>query len=309
MIKIAYIFPGQGAQYIGMGEDFYQEYTQSREVFKQADELLHFDLTQLIFKGPFEELTKTAYCQMAIFTVSIACLRAFETEFPDITPSFTAGLSLGEYTALVAAGALTFEQGLKLVNIRGQYMEKASQLNPGGMVSVIGMPFEEVEKIAQEAGAQIANLNCPGQVVVSGDSATLEKVKEKAHNQGAKKTISLHVGGAFHSSFMEPARQELVKALEQIEVRAPNVPVVSNVSATFGHSPQEIRENLARQVVSKTLWESSVRLMSSQGVKEFVEIGPGKVLKGLLRKIDPGLKVYNVENTKGLRMLKEELSS
>lgn len=307
MTNLAYIFPGQGAQYVGMGEDFYHQYPQSRQVFEQANQILNFDLTALIFNGPFEQLTRTAYCQVAIFTVSIAYLQAWESEFPQQPASVTAGLSLGEYAALVAAGAISFEDGLRLVQIRAQYMEEASQKKPGGMVSVLGLSLEAVEALTRQTQTEVANLNSPGQIVISGSAQALEQAKEKAHALGAKKTIVLNVGGAFHSSFMEPARQELVKALEKTEIRPPRIPVISNVTAQEARSVQEIRENLARQVVARTLWEDSVRKISASGIQDFLEIGPGKVLKGLLRKIDPALRVYTIETVQDLASLKGEL--
>lgn len=306
MQKIAYIFPGQGAQYVGMGEDFYQQYPRAREIFDLADELLGFELSKLMFSGPSEELTRTANCQVAIFTASIASLKVLQAECPKLRAKMTAGLSLGEYTALVAGGALSFQDGLNLVKVRGEFMEEASAQKPGGMVSVIGMPLEEVERIAVEAKVEVANLNCPGQVVISGAQPALELAKERAHQGGARKTISLHVGGAFHSSLMESARVEMVKALENTQIKMPEVPVVSNVSAKEVASVDEIKANLAMQVVSRTLWEKSIERISSLGIKDFVEIGPGRVLKGLMRKINHELKVWNIETVADLKSFKEE---
>ncbi len=294
MTKVAYIFPGQGAQYVGMGKDFYQRYSQAKAIFEQANSILDFDLTKLIFQGPIEELSKTINSQVAIFTVSVACLKALEAGHPPFSVSYTAGLSLGEYAALVAAGAFSFAEGLKLVKNRAQYMEQASCANPGGMLSVIGLPLEIVEEISQGAKVEVANLNCPGQIVISGSLPALEKAKEEAEARGAKKVVPLKVGGAFHSSLMAPAAQRLVAALEEVEIRSPKLAVVSNVTAKGESSPQEIKDSLARQVVSRTLWEESVKFIGSEGIKCFLELGPGKVLKGLLRRIDPQLTVYNI---------------
>ncbi|MBL7085047.1 MAG: ACP S-malonyltransferase [Candidatus Omnitrophica bacterium] len=306
MLDVAYIFPGQGAQYVGMGEDIYRRYPQAREILDTANRVLGLDLTNLMFKGPFEELTQTANCQVAVFAVSIACLRALEAGNLAITAKYSAGLSLGEYTALVAAGVFGFEQGLKLVRARGQYMEEACEESPGGMVSLIGLPLEAAEKICEQAKAEIANLNCPGQIVISGKLTALDRVREKALTLGAKKVIPLKVGGGFHSSLMACASQKLAKRLEEVEIRLPKLAVVSNVTASKESSSQEIKDNLSRQVVTRTRWEDSIRFIASSGIKTFLEIGPGKVLRGLLRKIDPSLKVYNIGTVEDLESFREE---
>lgn len=304
MLDVAYIFPGQGAQYVGMGEDLYQRYPQAKEIFDCADKALGFNLSKLIFNGPQEELSKTVNCQAAIFTVSIACLRAFQAQEADINVKFTAGLSLGEYSALVAAETLNFEGGLQLVRNRAQYMEEASLKSPGGMVSVIGLPQDAVEKICAQAEVEVANLNCPGQIVISGAFPALEKAKELAAAAGARKTIPLEVGGAFHSKLMALAAQNLASALEKVEIRSPKVPVISNVSAKEENSSAEIKDNLSRQLLSRTHWEDSINFISSCGIRKFIEIGPGKVLKGLLRRIDTGLKVYNIGTASDLEKFK-----
>ena len=306
MLNIAYIFPGQGAQYVGMGEDFYYHYPQAKEAFERANDVLNFQLSELIFKGPVEKLTQTCNSQVAIFTASYAFLQALEAEYPDITQSFTAGLSLGEYTALVAAGALEFEEALRLVKARGKYMDEASRGNPGGMVSLIGVTLDVAKEISQKTKVEIANLNCPGQIVISGTISALEQAKELAKASGARKIIPLKVSGAFHSSLMIKASQRLAEKLEKVEIRPPKVPVVSNVTARKEMIPAEIKDNLARQVTSTTLWDESVRYISSSGVKNFIEIGPGKVLRGLLRKIDQRLLVTNIETVEDLKKLKEE---
>jgi [acyl-carrier-protein] S-malonyltransferase len=306
MLNVAYIFPGQGAQYVGMGKDFYHQFTQAREVFEQANMVLGFDLTELLFKGPLDELTKTENCQVAIFTVSVACLRALEVSQSAIRVKYTAGLSLGEYTALVAADALNFKEALKLVKIRAQYMEKACQQNPGGMLALIGLSLNEVEKICAQAEVEIANLNSPGQVVISGKFTNLEKAQHLAQNQGARRIIPLHVAGAFHSSLMTEASTKLAHALETIEIKTPKIPVVSNVTARPESSVREIKSNLARQVAFRTLWEDSVSFIKAQGITNFLEIGPGKVLKGLLRKINPDLEVDNIGTVQQLDQFKKE---
>ncbi len=306
MLDLAYIFPGQGAQYVGMGEDLYHRYPQAKELFKRAAKILNFDLAGLCFQGPMEELTRTFNCQVAVFTVSIACLGALEASQPAIKARYAAGLSLGEYTALVAAGVLSFEAGLKLVAIRAQSMEEAAHLNPGGMVSLIDLPIEAVEKICAKTKVEIANLNCPGQIVISGKSSALEQATEAALASGAKRAIPLKVGGAFHSSLMAPARAKLAQGLEGVEICPARIPVVSNVTAREENSAQEIKDNLIQQLISRTRWEDSVRFIASSGVKNFLEIGPGKILKGLLRKIDPDLEVDNIGTVQDLDKFREE---
>lgn len=306
MQKVAYIFPGQGAQYVGMGKDFYQNVPQAKETFDRADRVLGFDLSDLIFQGPIEELTKTVNCQAATFTVSLAALGALQEVPIALDVKYTAGLSLGEYTALVAAGALDFEQGLRLVRMRAEYMEEAARENPGGMVSLIGLSQEAVRKICAQAKVEIANLNCPGQIVISGSLAALEEAKELACANGAKRVIALKVSGAFHSSLMEPARAKLTKALEKVEVRPPKISVISNVTAGEESSPQEIKDNLARQVSSGTRWEDSINFISTCGIRKFIEIGPGKVLSGLLRKINAELLADNIETVEDLENFRKE---
>lgn len=306
MLNVAYIFPGQGAQYVGMGEEVRRRYPPAKEVFERANSVLGFDLAGLIFKGPLEELNRTLNCQAAVFTVSVACLRAFQAQESGINVKYTAGLSLGEYTALVAAEALDFEEALKLVRQRAQYMEEAAQQNPGGMISLIGLSLDAVKKICEKTKVEIANLNCPGQIVISGSLAALEKARELARACGARKIIPLKVGGAFHSSLMAKAGQKLAKVLEGAKIRPPRMPVISNVTAAEENRPEEIKDNLARQVASGTRWEDSINFISSCGIRKFIEIGPGKVLRGLLRKIDPQLKVHNIETVEELEKFRKE---
>lgn len=300
MINAAYIFPGQGAQYTGMGKDFYAKIPQARAIFEQADQILGFELSQLMFAGPIEQLTQTVHCQVAIFTASIAYLNTLQAKNLPLTITYTAGLSLGEYSALVASGTLSFPEGLKLVRARAEFMEEAAHLNPGGMLCLIGLSQETARQICRQTQAEIANLNCPGQIVVSGTPEALEKTKEKANEQNVKRVIPLQVSGAFHSSLMMPAAQKLTLLLENTRIQSPKIPIVSNVTAGEESLPQKIKDNLAKQVVMPTRWEDTIRFISAQGTKTFIEIGPGKVLAGLLRKIDPQLKVYNIETVEDL---------
>lgn len=296
MVDVAYLFPGQGAQYVGMGKDFYDAYPQAKEIFRAADRVLGFSLSKICFEGSAEDLIKTKYAQPAILTVSIALLRTLEDKFKDkLHPLATAGLSLGEVTALVAAGSISFEDAVYLVKRRGEFMDEAAAQNPGGMVSILGLERPLVDKIAKESGSELANLNCPGQIVISGKKDNILKAVDLANKAGAKKAVTLEVSGPFHSSLMKPASIKLKDILDKIKITAPKIPMVSNVTANFENTTEEIYQNLSCQMHRPALWEDSIRLMAKQGIKTYLEIGPGKVIKGLLRRIDPSLEVINIE--------------
>jgi [acyl-carrier-protein] S-malonyltransferase len=296
MESVAYIFPGQGSQSVGMGKELYESYPEAKEVFDKANQILKFDLAKLCFEGPKEELTDTSNSQVAILVHSIAALAVLEKNLSQqFTPSFAFGLSLGEYTSLIACGSLTFDDGLRLVRKRGQFMRQASEKNPGKMASIIGLEMNEVEKLCKGFGCEIANLNCPGQVVVSGSPSSVELMAGMAKDKGAKRAIMLEVSGAFHSSLMTPAKEKLEKEINTVTFNPPRYPVISNVTAKPTLDPEEIKQNLIAQVNTRTLWEDSVRFVASQGVRTFLEIGPGTVLKGLLRKIDKNLNVLSFE--------------
>jgi len=293
---VSYIFPGQGAQYVGMGKELYEAYPESKEVFDKANQFLKFDLTKLCFEGPKEELTSTENSQVAILVHSIAALRALESNpAAQFDPKFALGLSLGEYSALIASGSLSFEDGVKLVRKRGQFMQKASEKNPGKMACIVGMELGELEKLCNGFGCEVANLNCPGQVVISGSSSAVELTASTAKEKGAKRAIMLEVSGAFHSSLMDYANEKLEKEIESVTFNPPKYPVICNVTAKPTQDPEEIKKNLVTQVNTRTLFSDSIRYVASQGIKTYLEIGPGSVLKGLLRRIDKSLTVINLE--------------
>ena len=295
MVEVAYIFPGQGAQVPGMGKDLYDNFPAAREVFDKANSLLKIDIKRLCFEGPQGELSTTANSQPAILTASIAALRAYESSplAGQYAPKFSLGLSLGEYTSLVAAGAVSFEDALVLVRKRGEFMEEASRKNPGSMACVLGMELKAVEGLCKGIGCEIANLNCPGQVVVSGKTNNVELFSSLARDKGAKRVLMLDVSGPFHSSLMTTARDKLKDYIDKVQFNSPKLNFISNVDARVQTDPVIIKDNLIKQVNSKTLWEESIRLVAQSGISTFLEIGPGQVLKGLLKKIDPTLEVKN----------------
>ncbi|MEK6732772.1 MAG: ACP S-malonyltransferase [Candidatus Omnitrophota bacterium] len=313
MVKnVCYIFPGQGSQYVGMGRNLYDNSPEAKAVFDQAEKILPgMNLKKLCFEGPIEELTQTANSQVAILVTSIAALRVLEAVGDGLKPSPTlkaepvccAGLSLGEYSALVASSVLEFSDAVRLVRHRGELMEKAALKNPGVMASILGVSAEDLQEVCKESKAEIANLNSPGQIVISGKKESVQRAMALAEQKGAKKCILLNVSGPFHSSFMKDAAEEFKKELDKTKFSNPGIPVVANVTADYEKSAEEIKENLVKQVYNPVRWEESVRRISQQGVAAFFEIGPGKVLKGLLRRINPELTVYNIETMEDINNL------
>lgn len=298
-MSMAFLFPGQGAQSIGMCKSIYDKYACAKSLFDRAAEILGYDLAKLCFEGPKEQLDATSYSQPALFVGALAALEMLKEVKPDLVASatHTAGLSLGEYTSLVFAGAISFEDGLKVVQRRGQAMQASSDRQPSGMASLLMLDREKVQAICEEASAigqvSIANFLCPGNLVISGEKPAVAKAVELAEAAGGK-TITLAVAGAFHTSIMEPADQKLAEALAGVTIQKPRIPVVSNVDASVHWEPDEIRQLLVRQVVNPVKWEDSIRWLLTQGVAEFTEIGPGKVLAGLLKRIDRKAKCENV---------------
>jgi [acyl-carrier-protein] S-malonyltransferase len=289
--KVALLFPGQGAQHVGMGKTLAAKFPAARALYDQASEILGYDLAQRCFEGPVAQLDTTAVSQPAIFVTSLAALEMLRAENPQAAEAceITAGLSLGEYTALVFAGALSFADALRVVERRGQAMQQAADATPSGMLSVLLLDREKVESIrakAAEAGVlEIANYLCPGNLVLSGEKAACAKAEELATQEGGR-GVPLAVAGAFHTQLMKPADQRLAEALAKVSISKPRIPVLSNVDAQAHDDPEQIRANLVKQVVGPVLWEDSMRAMLQRGIDEFYEVGPGRVLRGLLKRID-----------------------
>ncbi|MGG1661469.1 ACP S-malonyltransferase [Brevibacillus sp. NRS-1366] len=290
MGKVAFVFPGQGSQFVGMGQALADQSAAARRVFEEADEALGFSLSQLCYEGPEEDLKLTANTQPAILTTSIAVLAALKEKQPDFKPAFVAGHSLGEYSALVAAEALAFADAVKTVRSRGQFMEEAVPAGQGAMAAVLNMDRAALHAVCEEVTAsghpvQLANLNSPGQIVISGSAEGVKLAGEQAKAAGAKRVLPLNVSGPFHSSLMQPAADKLQAVLAGVTVQNAKVPVVANVSAKPVEEAASIVDSLITQVCAPVLWEDSVQWMVEQGVTTFVEIGPGKVLAGLIKKI------------------------
>ncbi len=288
----AYVFPGQGAQFSGMGADLYEKYPQAKEMFDKADEILGFQISKIMFSGTDEELRQTKVTQPAVFLHSVVLAKVLGDNFK---PDMVAGHSLGEFSALVAAGAMNFEDGLRLVSKRALAMQKACEAVPSTMAAVLALPDEKVEEIcaATEGVVVPANYNCPGQLVISGEIPAVDAACEAAKASGAKRALRLPVGGAFHSPLMEPAREELAKAIAETPFSKPVCPVYQNVSTTAVTDPEEIKKNLIAQLTAPVKWTQSVRNMVADGATVFVEVGPGKVLQGLVKKIEPSVEAYS----------------
>ena len=279
----AYMFPGQGTQYPGMGKDLYENSPVAHELFERANEILGFRITDIMFNGTAEELKQTKVTQPAIFLHSVITARCC----PNFRPQMVAGHSLGEFSALVAAGALSFEDGLRLVSIRAQAMQMACEANPGTMAAILALPADKVEEICSIIDGVVvpANYNCDGQIVISGDLEAVAMACEKMKEAGAKRALGLPVGGAFHSPLMGPAAKELAEGIESVEFKAPFCPVYQNVTAQATTDPTEIKRNLLEQLTSSVKWTQSVENMLADGADTFIECGPGKVLQGLVGKI------------------------
>jgi [acyl-carrier-protein] S-malonyltransferase len=302
ILKTAFVFPGQGSQYVGMGKDLYGLYPEAREVFDKADDILHMSLSKLCFEGSEEELRLTANTQPALLTVSAACLALLEKN--GIRPDMAAGHSIGEYTALVTAGAISFETALPLVRMRGALMQEAGVKHPGSMAAIIGLDAGEVQAVcahANDAGiVDVANYNSPGQIVISGEVKAVEAASQYAMEAGARKVIPLNVSGAFHSRLMSDTVEQLAIRINHTNIEDAAIPVVANATAEYVRHSSDIKDALSRQILGSVRWDESVTLMANDGVKLFVEVGPGKVLSGLIKRIRETVEVRNVGDASSL---------
>lgn len=302
MKRVAFMFPGQGSQVVGMGEEFYQAYPQVGALFNQANELLNKNITEIMFTGPEETLTETENAQPALLLTSIAIHQILIQEA--VQPLMTVGHSLGEYSALVAAGSLSLEDALPLVATRGRLMEQAFPKGQGTMAAVLGLQVEDINEVLAEITEEIvdiANLNCPGQVVISGSREGIELASEKLKEKGAKRVLPLNVSGPFHSRLMKTANEEFAGYLDKTEIKNSQIPVYANVSAMAVSEHKEIKDLLIKQLYSPVRFEESIRNMLNEEVDAFVEVGNGKVLSGLLRKIDRSIKTFAVQDEKSLQ--------
>src|ERR1035437_3763215 len=296
MISNAILFAGQGAQFVGMGKDLANAVPACRTLFERANAVLGFDLARLCFEGPIEALTRSDNCQPAIFVVSLACYTAFCQRLPDYAPTGVAGLSLGEWTALHAAGVLSFDDTLKILRARGQYMQTACDEQSGGMVSVMGLPVPELEKVCAAAKVQIANLNSPEQTVLSGPKAAIAEAENLAKAAGAKRTVVLNVAGAFHSRLMASAATSLNTLLTSISFASPRFPVMSNATGRPHGAPDEIRARMVDQVTGSVQWMADIQCFQAQGIRTYIVCGPGKILSGLVKRIDNSATVYSIQD-------------
>ena len=305
MKSVAFIFPGQGSQYVGMGKELFENFSVAKKIFEEADDTLHFSISRLCFEGPEEALKLTENTQPAVLTTSIAALKVLQAE-KGMAPQFTAGHSLGEYSALVASGALSFSEAVKTVRLRGKFMQEAVPVGEGAMAAVLGMEREQVEKICEEVSSgeilTPANFNSPGQIVIAGHSKAVERAIERVKQEG-KKAVLLPVSAPFHSPLMKPAGERLGKALEEISIANLKIPVVTNVEAEINTAKERVKELLVAQVSSPVRWEESMRKMIEKGIEQVLEVGPGKVLSGLMKRIDGRVESKNLEDLQTLKSL------
>ena len=309
MSKTALLFAGQGAQVVGMGQDLAEKFPTAKSWFERANTALGYDLTAICFTGPDAELTKTEHAQPGIFLASWVAFQLLKESVPHLAFDATAGLSLGEFTALTAAGTFSFEDGLRLVRQRGKFMQEACDVTKGGMAAIIGLDEALTREACAEAGVVLANLNCPGQLVISGEADKITKACELAKAKGAKRALPLPVAGAYHSPLMASAQTKLQAELARVTVNAPLVPVISNVTAQAHTTPAEISARLVEQVCSSVRWEESMRALLAQGYTRFIELGPGSALSGFLKRIDKSAQMLNVADAASLEATVKALTA
>lgn len=302
------LFSGQGAQTVGMGKDLVENYAVAKDLFDQADEALGFSLSDIMFNGPDEELTKTSRCQPALYLHGLACLAVLKERVPDFEAVAAAGLSLGEFTAHAAAGTFSFADGLKVVMQRGQFMEEACDATKGSMAAMIGGTVEAVEGLAAESDVDVANFNAPGQIVLSGDEEGIEKAVAGAKGAGIKIAKKLNVAGAYHSRLMQSAQDKLAGVLAETDVATPSIPVASNFKGGIVGGADEIRETLEKQVTGSVRWVECIESLIAEGHTTFIELGPGKLIAGMMKRIDKTATVYSVEDIASLDAAVEALS-
>ena len=311
MQKTALLFAGQGAQTVGMGKDLAETFTTAKGYFERANDVLGYDLASICFNGPEAELTKTENAQPGIFLVSWVAFQLLKQQVPALTFQATAGLSLGEFTALAAAGVMSFEDGLKVVRLRGRFMQEACEATKGTMAAIIGLDEGATREVCKESGAELANLNCPGQIVISGEQEAINKACELAKAKGAKRALPLTVAGAYHSKLMASAQPKLRAVLSEVPLHLPAVPVIGNVTAQPHATAGEIANRLVEQVTSSVRWEESIRHLIAQGFTRFIELGPGTALSGFMKRIkrfDEKVEILNVADVPSLEATARELS-
>ncbi len=309
MAKTALLFAGQGAQFVGMGRGLVESHPTAKALFEQADQALGYDLSGICFSGPEEKLVRTEHAQPAIYLVGWIALQLLREQAPGLAFEATAGLSLGEFTALAAADVLGFEEGLRIVRRRGEVMQDACEASSGGMAAVVGLDEEAVRSVCDQAGVSLANLNCPGQIVVSGDADKMDAACDAAKAAGAKRAIPLPVAGAYHSPLMQPARAGLAEALAKVELIEPSIPVYSNVTGQAHASGGTIAGTMVDQITSPVKWEACIRTMIADGVTRFIELGPGTALSGFMRRIDRDIEMLNVGDCESLAKSAESLNA